>query len=81
MRDMGTTAPRWIAIWFRGAALYGAVALLASLAQPAPSPGAPTHYGFIGTALAFQAVFWIIACTDMASWTARKTFSAAESAL
>ena len=55
------TAPRWVAIWFRVAAVYGVVALLASLTQPAPSLGALTHYGFIGTALAFQGVFWIVA--------------------
>lgn len=56
------TAPIWIRWWFRGAAVYGAVALLASLAGPTPPPVALlSSLGFTFTALAFQLVFWIIA--------------------
>jgi hypothetical protein len=56
------TAPRWVGRWFRGAALYGTVALLASLlASPAGAPGPPLPpLAFAFTALAFQIVFWII---------------------
>ena len=55
-------APRWVGRWFRGAALYGTVALLASLlASPAGAPGPPLPpLASAFTALAFQIVFWII---------------------
>lgn len=51
-------APRWVRWWFRAAAIYGTVALLASLA----APGATTlpALAFALTALAFQLVFWLI---------------------
>jgi len=55
------SAPRWVSLWFRGAAIYGAVALLLSLlAPPIPGPGRLAQLGFIFTALAFQIVFWLI---------------------
>ena len=56
-----TDAPRWVALWFRGAALYGAVALGLSVAAQAASGNArlePLAFAF--TALAFQIVFWIV---------------------
>jgi hypothetical protein len=50
---------RWL---FRGAALYGALALLPMYFMP---PAGLTHavyfYGFIGVALAWQLAFWIVA--------------------
>lgn len=52
------TAPRWVGWWFRGAAIYGAVALLASLA--APGAIVLPQLAFTLTALAFQLVFWMI---------------------
>lgn len=50
----------WIRWWFRAAAVYGIVALLASLATQLR--GTPTLDGiaFALTALAFQLVFWIV---------------------
>lgn len=54
-------APRWVAWWFRGAAVYGTAALLVSLLRPASTPPAlMAQLAFVGTALAFQIVFWII---------------------
>lgn len=56
-----TDATRWVRWWFRGAALYGALALIGSLFGPAPASAALfPHLAFTGTALAFQTVFWII---------------------
>ena len=52
------TAPRWVGWWFRGAAIYGAVALLASLA--APGAIVLPQLAFTLTALAFQLVFWMV---------------------
>lgn len=55
------SAPRWVAWWFRGAAAYGALALLAGAFVPPAEPAAVLpHYAFTGTALAFQIVFWIV---------------------
>lgn len=54
-------APKWVRWWFRGGAAYGALALGASALVPPPEPLALLpHYAFVGTALAFQIVFWII---------------------
>ncbi|WP_375271979.1 hypothetical protein [Sphingomonas sp.] len=50
--------PRWPRWWFRGAAIYGTVALVASLA--APGAVSLPQLAFALTALAFQLVFWII---------------------
>jgi hypothetical protein len=53
---------------FRGAAIYGAILLVplyfleARVAAPAARLGAPEYYyGFIGAALGFQIVYWLIA--------------------
>ena len=54
------STPNWVRWWFRGAAVYGAGALLAACLRPAPAGDALFFYGFVGTALAFQFAFWII---------------------
>ena len=54
------SAPAWVRWWFRGAAIYGTLGLATLLAQQPPGGDALFFYGFIGTALAFQLVFWII---------------------
>jgi hypothetical protein len=49
---------RWI---FRGAAIYGAIVLTPLLFQPTPAGARiEINLGFIGLALVFQGVFWII---------------------
>jgi len=53
-------APRWVSWWFRGAAVFGLVALLPQYLLPQPTGAELVGYGFIGTAAAFQLVFWII---------------------
>ena len=54
-------SPRWVRWWFRSAAIYGTIALLASLAGPPPAPAALLpQLAFTLTALAFQLVFWLI---------------------
>ncbi len=55
------TAPRWVSLWFRAAAIYGLLALLPQYLLPQPAGAELVAYGFIGTASAFQIVFWIIA--------------------
>lgn len=52
------SAPRWVGWWFRGAAIYATMALVASLA--APGSLALSQLAFTLTALAFQLVFWTI---------------------
>jgi hypothetical protein len=55
------TAPRWVRWWFRGAAVYGVLGLMSLvLTQTPPNGDALYFYGFVGTAMAFQFVFWII---------------------
>ena len=55
------TAPGWVRWWYRGAAVYGLLALLPQYHR-APVPRADVAtYGFIGTAAAFQLVFLVIA--------------------
>ena len=53
-------APRWVPWWFRGAAVYGLFALLPQYLLPQPTNAELVAYGFIGTAAAFQLVFWVI---------------------
>ena len=45
---------------FRGAAIYGVLVLAPMYAIAAPADRADTYYGFIGCALVFQWLFWII---------------------
>lgn len=54
------TAPRWVSLWYRAAAIYGLVALLPQYALAAPKGGEVNFYGFVGTAVAFQLAFWVI---------------------
>lgn len=50
---------RWL---FRGAAVYGALALLPMYFMAPPGMSHPLFYfGFIGVALAWQLAFWIVA--------------------
>jgi hypothetical protein len=53
-------APRWVRFWFRLAAIYGLLALLPQFLLPQPAGAELVAYGFIGTASAFQLVFWVI---------------------
>jgi hypothetical protein len=45
---------------FRWAAIYGVIVLLPLYLTPLPPFGAETFLGFVGLALVFQALFWII---------------------
>lgn len=45
---------------FRWAAIYGVIVLLPLYFAPLPPQGGEISLGFIGLALVFQAVFWII---------------------
>lgn len=45
---------------FRGAAIYGFIVLPPMLLAPWPQKGPEVLVGFVGLALVFQAVFWII---------------------
>lgn len=46
---------------YLGAAIYGIAALALAYLQPVPDPWHLTHLGFVGTAMAFQGVFLVIA--------------------
>ncbi len=54
------SAPRWVSLWYRGAAIYGLAVLLPQYALAAPPGGEVNFYGFVGTAVAFQLAFWVI---------------------
>ena len=78
------STPKHIRWWFRGAALYGVLALVPQyfMAQRLAAAGHPvthpeSYYGFIGTALAFQLVFWMIG-GDPARYRAIMPFAACE---
>ena len=45
---------------FRGAAIYGVLSLVPLYFLPMPPVSPETYYGFIGCALVFQWLFWII---------------------
>lgn len=45
---------------FRWAAIYGVIVLAPLYLTPLPPVGAEVFLGFVGLALVFQAVFWII---------------------
>ena len=53
------STPKWVRWWFRGAAVYGVLAVV-PLFLAAPGSKPETFYGFAGTALVFQLVFWVI---------------------
>lgn len=52
---------RRVALLFRGCAIYGAVVLPLMLLAPPLAVGEEVRLGFVGIALTFQWVFWIIA--------------------
>ena len=45
---------------FRWAAVYGAIVLTPMYFLPPPAERTEAYFGFIGSALAFQLVYWII---------------------
>jgi hypothetical protein len=45
---------------FRGAAIYGAIVLVPLYLAPVPIDYRATHFGFVGCALVFQWLFWIV---------------------
>ncbi len=53
--------PNWISRFFRAAAIYGLLVLPPAYFAPWPVEHPEAYLGFIGLALVFQAVFWIIA--------------------
>jgi len=54
------TSPLFARRMFRWAAIYGAIVLTPMYLAPLPEQGAETFLGFVGLALVFQAMFWII---------------------
>lgn len=71
---MNTNRVRWL---FRLAAIYGVVGLLPLYLAPLPPVGAEFQLGFIGLALVFQALFWLIG-GDPVRWRALMPFGVAE---
>lgn len=51
---------RFVSRIFRIAAIYGVIVLAPLYLAPVPDPWRVTHFGFIGLALVFQGMFWII---------------------
>lgn len=51
---------RFARLMFRGAAIYGVLVLVPMYALAAPTDRPEVYYGFIGCALVFQWLFWII---------------------
>lgn len=62
---------------FRGAAIYGFVVLPLMLLSPLPKDRPELLFGFVGLALVFQALFWLIG-GDPVRWRALMPFAAAE---
>ena len=62
---------------FRWAAIYGVIVLLPLYLTPLPWRGAEVFLGFVGLALVFQAVFWVIG-TDPAKYRALMPVAVAE---
>lgn len=62
---------------YRGAAIYGVIVLAPLYLAPVAIEFRATHYGFVGCALVFQWVFWIIGC-DPAKYRALMLPSIAE---
>ena len=46
---------------YRGAAIYGVIVLIPAYFIPLPDPYKLTQIGFVGLALVFQGLFWIMA--------------------
>jgi LPXTG-motif cell wall-anchored protein len=72
-----TTANHFPRRMFRWAALYGVVVLLPMYLAPLPQRGAEVLLGFIGLALVFQGVFWVIG-SDPAKYRALMPLAVAE---
>ncbi|MBS0480653.1 MAG: hypothetical protein JSR96_00575 [Proteobacteria bacterium] len=62
---------------FRWAAIYGVIVLLPLYLTPLPPVGGEVFLGFVGLALVFQTVFWIIA-TDPVRYRALMPAAIAE---
>lgn len=62
MEEMASTsdAQRFASRVFRIAAIYGFIVLAPLYLAPVPDPWRLTHFGFVGLALVFQGMFWII---------------------
>ncbi|MFM5917103.1 MAG: hypothetical protein ACKOOL_06160 [Novosphingobium sp.] len=62
---------------FRWAAIYGVIVLVPLYLTPLPPIGGEVFYGFVGLALVFQAVFWVIG-SDPAKYRALMPIAVAE---
>lgn len=62
---------------FRWAAIYGVIVLLPLYFTPLPPAGGEVFLGFVGLALVFQAMFWIIG-TDPVRYRALMPVGVAE---
>lgn len=62
---------------FRWAAIYGVIVLLPLYLTPLPPAGAEVFLGFVGLALVFQALFWVIG-SDPAKYHALMPIAVAE---
>jgi hypothetical protein len=58
--DVPSADTRFVRRVYRGAAIYGALVLLPAYFMPLPDPFKLTQVGFVGLALVFQGLFWII---------------------
>jgi hypothetical protein len=65
---------------FRWAAIYGVIVLVPMYLTPIPHEGAEVLYGFIGLALVFQALFWMIG-SDPAKYRPLMPLGVAEKAV
>lgn len=61
MSSEESSEERFAARVYFWAAVYGIVVLALAYVQPVPDPWHLTHLGFVGTAMAFQGVFLVIA--------------------
>lgn len=62
---------------FRWAAIYGAIVLLPMYLAPLPVAGGEVFLGFVGLALVFQGLFWMIG-SDPAKYAALMPLAVAE---
>lgn len=68
---------RWARRIFRGAAIYGFIVVPLMLMAPLPKDRPELLFGFVGLALVFQAMFWMIG-GDPLRWRTLMPFGAAE---
>jgi hypothetical protein len=57
---LSAAEPIFVRRIFRGAAIYGVLVLVPLYLVPAPPVRPDSYYGFLGCALVFQSLFWII---------------------